>query len=408
MRLVKNSRILKLIRTPSWAPRFGARRRLHPTIRGIIMRTFHVAVAFCMMLMVTPLGFGQGGEAGSLEQIRSEFQKAAAGVESLFATMHGSGVLTQESSIGTSRHATTTAAVEFARKPGMFKIISRDRVLTSQGATSPLPDVAACYNESTGFQLEKQLDSQLFVIKSTDEPDSMRKTMVASPVGIFLDCPYTLTGPSISDYLSKPEFTVVRIEPLTRDGKELLKIYFKYDSTNPRRTSVKAAARDPRPRSPLESGWLLVSPKENWVLHQAEARLTPSGDTAGVHLFSVEYEGNHSGTPVPRRAEFKTVVRILNDKKEMKLRDGTIVHDGDVASINTFKFDNVGFDAVPDREFTLPAFGLPDLSNPNQIVRRDNSFIWMFLVALLALGLAVGLKYYASRAGAPGRAESQA
>ncbi len=92
----------------------------------------------------------------------------------------------------------------------------------------------------------------------------------------------------------------------------------------------------------------------------------------------------------------------------MKLRDGTIVRDGDLASIEAFEFDNISFDEVPDSEFTLPAFGLPDLGNPDRLVRRDYSFVWMFLVAFLALIIAVGLRYYASRTDASPGAESTA
>ncbi len=295
----------------------------------------------------------------------------------------------------------------------MFKSIWRDSVLTDdQGKIEHHPDSAVCYNTLLSFNLKKSVDTNSYVITSAGgvERQELQMILTVSQINRFLDCPYWLAGPLIPDFLSKPGFTLERAEPTTVNDKRLLKIDFSYDPTNhsdqPARKAAAGAVKKPTTR--IESGWLLVSPEENWVVYQEEVRFTPAGDVAKVHLLSVEYEGNLSGTPVPKRAQLKSTLRIDNDKKEMTLEGGRVLHDGDVASIDTFEFDNISFDEVPDSEFTLPAFGLPDLGSPDQLVRRDYSFVWMFLVAFFALIIAVGLKYYASRTDASPGAESTA
>lgn len=376
------------------------------------MKRSHIVVPICILLMSIRLGFCRSEETESIEHRRSEYQRAIAGVKSLFATVHGAGRLIEEASIGSPNQRTVTCVVEFAQKPGMFKCIFQDPVISDkQGVIVHRPGSALCYNKSMSFKLKKATSGDSYVVNSTgkSDEDEVRSILNISRMAKFLDCPYwmagALGGPVIADYLARPEFMLERSEPVVMNNKNLLKIHFKY---KPMYEVHKAVKKPSAGGSRIESGWLLVSPDENWVVYQEEVHYTRTGDTSTDRSFSVEYEGNHSGTPLPKRAQLKTAVRIYNDKKEMKLKDGTVVHDGDVASIETFEFDTLSFDEVPDREFTLPAFGLPDLGSPDRLVRRDYSFVWMFLAASLALIIALGLKYYSSRTDASRGTESTA
>jgi len=312
----------------------------------------------------------------------------------LFDTVQGSGKLIQERAVGTPRQVTETSIVEFARKPGMFKISRRETVGTRAGEGSNAPeraDGAAFYNRTMSARLEKKRGASSYVVVSTGGADLRDRAMISARFAEFLDCPFTLAGPRISEYLSKPNFNITRVDEVNSDGKLLLRIHFKNKVGQNPSIGGRVALQ-------IDDGWLLVSPQESWVLYEAEVRFTSAdGQTAPSHLFSVVYNGSHMGTPVPKKAQLKTVVRMLGSKKEMTDKRGRVLRDGAVTAAQTVEFDRISFDEPPDGDFALPAFGLPDLGKPRGPVARSSSIVWIFATAGVALVLAALLKTYASR-----------
>ena len=61
-----------------------------------------------------------------------------------------------------------------------------------------------------------------------------------------------------------------------------------------------------------------------------------------------------------------------------------------------YDFEKIDFVEVPDRDFTLAAFGLPELGRPTERSSRSPA-PWLIALSLLALAAAVVLKVASSR-----------
>ena len=92
---------------------------------------------------------------------------------------------------------------------------------------------------------------------------------------------------------------------------------------------------------------------------------------------SIEYGGMQAGVPVLRRFA-RTATKL-----------------GKLLNTQTYDFEKLEFVDVPDRDFTLAAFDLPEVGRP--AARRSGSpASWLIAFSLLALAAAVVLKVAAS------------
>jgi hypothetical protein len=357
------------------------------------------------MTLLVRQSLGQTDPRRSLEQIRTEYAKALARLEARFATAHGMVRIVDDAGFGTASHHTIhSSIVEFAQKPGMYRSVRSKHAVTRQGVTSSLPDIAGCFNKEMSFTIEKSENSGSYVVKSTGGTDRQATNRVRWYIVKFLDAPFTLMGNRISDFLKMREFTLERAVPLTLNNKPLLKLFFSY-----RPAKLANHAKKETSTNYLGEGWILVSPGEGWVMYQQEVSLISSRTSSPIEIWhmKVEYEDSDIGTPLPKRVEYKVSLKTLKGESEVRRADGTILHDGDVTQITTFECDELHFEELPDSEFTLAAFGLPELGKPETPAARASNTVWYFLAAFVALVLAVALKYYASRAGTPRPGEAQ-
>jgi len=121
-------------------------------------------------------------------------------------------------------------------------------------------------------------------------------------------------------------------------------------------------------------------PGREWALSNCElqlkASITPSGSTRSGLLdytvkSSIEYGESVGGVPVPVRVR-------QTDEKGRTL---------------SFEFESVSFDtAIPESEFALRSFGLPDLSSPVRDPSKSYMIYWMLGVAAFASVSALGIR----------------
>ena len=65
---------------------------------------------------------------------------------------------------------------------------------------------------------------------------------------------------------------------------------------------------------------------------------------------------------------------------------------------STYEFEGFGFADVPDQEFTVSAFGIPEsVSHPAKVARSRGLGYWFLGFALIALAAAVAFKIASSR-----------
>ncbi|MDE2507177.1 MAG: hypothetical protein KGM43_08210 [Planctomycetota bacterium] len=138
--------------------------------------------------------------------------------------------------------------------------------------------------------------------------------------------------------------------------------------------SIPAEWKIPKPSRSIKSPtWLVVSPDLGWAVREIGMGESKNASTMWMEL---SYEGLHGELPILRRS---------------------VMHELQVRRRTVLDIDQLHFGPIPEREFTLAAYGLPDLDKPAGTSSRWSlGFIW-FGAALATLCVALGLKWYSNR-----------
>jgi hypothetical protein len=187
--------------------------------------------------------------------------------------------------------------------------------------------------------------------------------------------PYAARTSNVS-LLSNPLLDVRRVSTVTRNRRNLLKVEFDLPTELRSKVGSNTASE-----SSGREGFFLVSPEEKWVLCEYEyAR--KKGEPRLLYKGTVDYQGTVDGFPIPKRAARQT----------LKLPEGELVE--------TYSYDflDFRFADVPDKDFTLAAFGIPEEVTQTAKVARSRSVgYWLLAISLIALAAAVFFKMAASR-----------
>ncbi len=178
--------------------------------------------------------------------------------------------------------------------------------------------------------------------------------------------------------VSDPSFKVTKVVRETLNGQELIRVDHVYDSA----TQVKKKSSHVR-----EHGSLWLDPSRCWCIRKSKAlyESTSPGERNSDMETEIVYEtvDHPSGFPILKS---KTQHGKLLHLKSQKKTEWTMKTDYEL-EVN---------ENVPDSEFTLSAFGLPEPgSDP---VKKDVPlFVWILVAAGVCAALALGFRYLAHR-----------
>ena len=275
---------------------------------------------------------------------------------------------------------------EFAflsRQPEMARVVAR------------LPDsrlydeAVICVNARYGFFLAKGKGQTAFAVKSVDsDPKGELTELHNRALNVYLNSPFTIHGFRVEGFMSGSTFRIVDVSQEPPSGGRLVRISFEYP--------VPATVKNSRGGY---EGWFVVSPDEKWVVREYQFKhINAKFKWTG----SVHYEGVSDGYP------------LLKEFTSMERSD-----DGTRSETQTYDFREFRFADVPEHEFTLSAFGLPELLDPPGgekaaiagktpegkassvgVSRTSNAWVLYVLLGLGSLAAAVALKLASSRLGA--------
>lgn len=158
-------------------------------------------------------------------------------------------------------------------------------------------------------------------------PEKQIEEIVTSPVTFYLILP------ELCDMTKDPGFTVKQVAPLSRDGRELVKVEFSF-----------RAPKDKK-RTPSVQGWAVYDPSRFWVIREFEGQMVwnpaPVRGNATISA-TIDYEETPDGIPILKQITRR--IKHLKDSEPVSHR---------------FDFD-LREDNVRASEFTLAAFGLPE------------------------------------------------
>lgn len=175
----------------------------------------------------------------------------------------------------------------------------------------------------------------------------------------------------LSEMLKNPSFTITNVRDVQRKGKTA--VQFEYDY----RYEVKVSDKQTQSQSKevrIEHGAVVVDPEHSWCILQTHFdNQYWTGDE------TVEYGEDLDGFPIPRR---------LRHTSTNKKTGGYL--------LITFEFDKFIHRDIPESEFTLSAFGMPELQLPGE---QKPNLLWRWLIGIgIALGvLAVLIRIYVKK-----------
>ncbi len=275
-----------------------------------------------------------------------------------------------------------------SRLPEMARVVAQlpDSKLNDEFVT--------CFNARYGFRLAKGKGQSALAVKSVD-PDREEEVSDAFRFLMpYLGAPYSVMHLRLPRYVSLPTFRIVDVSPVSSGGNRLVRITFDLSlRVNEKNTSGGY------------EGWFVVSPDERWVVREYEYR-PKKGKVKWTG--SVEYQGGSDDYPFLKRVTTKSA-----------LLDGTD------SVTETYDFREFRFAEVPENEFTLSAFGMPELLDPPggekagsasgrpsgttpsaAVSRTSNAWVWYVAIGFGSLAAAIALKLASSRLAARGSVAS--
>lgn len=182
------------------------------------------------------------------------------------------------------------------------------------------------------------------------------------------DMIFTVQGRRLSDIIKDPLYTI-SAQGVQREEKELVKM--EYDRQlihwNRKEGTQKGT-------SPVEHGTVILDPAHYWCVLEFHFD-NPSWIGDGT----IEYGNEADDFPIPRRCKY-----VAKNKK------------GYGNQLITYEFDKIVHRDIPENEFMLSAFGLPEVQVPGEQHPRP---LWRWLIGIgIALGvLAILLRLYVKK-----------
>jgi hypothetical protein len=183
--------------------------------------------------------------------------------------------------------------------------------------------------------------------------------------------------------ISSPYFRVKSVSRTVRGGKTLLKVEFDWPN-DPNHVTAKN-----RVNFGGYEGFFVVSPDEKWVLYEFESR-QKKGPEPLVYRGTMEYQGLLDGFPIPKRV----------DRQVLKMPRLELVR------TYSYDYQDFRFTDLPDTEFALAAFGIPEHVAEFTAASERTSQLgaWLLSSAIASLAMAVLLKVASTRVGRSSRA----
>ena len=227
-------------------------------------------------------------------------------------------------------------------------------------------DEVACGSDAVRFKLVKPKGND-YSIANYLEPKNENAYWLDFRFWDLLSAPFSIHGYPMSSMMHRPSFAIRSVSSVSRDQRPCIRIEFSVD--------VKDL---PKGVSPIESGWLIVSPRDQWAIQ--EASLKWKDQPEDYEHVTIEYPGEKAfAVPIPARLTREIHPKSRNDSKFV------------------FELKSIEF-KKPNREiFTLAHYGLPQ---PGAIAVRSWSPTPLLFIGLglIALVVAVALKYISARA----------
>ncbi len=188
------------------------------------------------------------------------------------------------------------------------------------------------------FLAKRPTKDGLFALVSRGGPDSRYEDSLRDDVNQFFRAYMSMGVRFIPDLLKMREFEIAEVSRVSREGRELTRVAFRY-----------LPKGDPRQGF---TGWWLLDPARKWVLEEFELRPN-NKELNAVYRGSVTYAPVREGYPLPESVSLST-------EQTLNLKDHHATH----KQIALMKFSRFRREATPASDYSPAALGLADADFP--------------------------------------------
>ncbi len=347
-----------------WGPNTGSRliAMARSTMSSVAART--IIIMCCVSTLCAISAEARERDDSSGREFLRDYAIGLGKLERLFAEATGSATLVTERADRAGTTSGMRRSLDFATKaPHMAKVIIREGTVLTYKSENRVGKrgVVFCYNRDYSFRLSKDAGATGYTVESfqdnTEGQAPAEEKNMIHRLRVFLCAPYSLYLAPISRLLSDKDFVTRAVSRVDRDQRKMVKVDFELKGRN---------------QLPGYTGWMIVSPEEGWILHEYQYKLRGSGAAfRGV----VEYGDSVKGARLPKRVEHRQ-------------------NSADGRSFNkeSAEFLGIEFNAVPDSEFGIEGFGLPDFRRRQTWRLRGGYAPWMIGTSLLLMISAIVLR----------------
>jgi hypothetical protein len=360
---------------------------------------------FAFLFGVLVVSFTRGDDLNPItkELVSLEYPKALAKLEAKFDHCHGEGVLltTRKSRGGASAETTSKVRVQFAFSGENGLLINtslgdpraQDSTTKDDSAKVRPYETVLGYTAKSSYSLTKKTPSSEYVVRWLNaEPNTARKEIIRG-AGQLVFRPTMVSLTAISDFFKSPEFHLEKVvELLTEDRTRRLRIEF----TNPRRPGAPANAMA------TTSGWFVVSPENQWMLHEYGVSLTSPNSRGITRIGHLQYKSDAKGELIPVNFDCKIYAGVLSSDPESSNLPA------DLTSSEEFRFEKFEFGDTPEEKFRLSAFGLPEFGQTVTQATAARSNRWWYLGGAVGLGVVALVLRRLSKGRGMGRVQTSA
>jgi hypothetical protein len=220
------------------------------------------------------------------------------------------------------------------------------------------PERVAVVNPAYGFVLERVRSGDPWLVKYVERGGGSARDIVDDNGRVLAELFLQIWDKMLPEFVTEPNFAVTAMRSVEREGKGYAQIDFSYNEPF---TQAQMTI--------LTGGTILLDPDHYWVIKEYQLRrLFEDGATSYV-TGAIDYATGVGGFPILRR-RIEKVSTSKGDRAEM-----------------TCEFTKYEHREVPEDEFMLSAFGLPEPT----FTQSSPARLWVCLisVALLLFCLAV-------------------
>jgi hypothetical protein len=220
-------------------------------------------------------------------------------------------------------------------------------------------------SSGSSFRLSRtDKDHRWIVEEFTGRTNNKVPTAAAPPSLPFLGAPLRCVYLDMPTILELPTFHLEGTDEILEGGEKLLRLKVRYQYGR---------------LSPHE-GWILVAPEKSWAIREYRISSGRKDGRDVIWAGKVEYGRSVDGVPIPKRALYTIPIS-----------------QGQGVRVDECIFEEFVPGPTPREEFTLAAFGLPELGKPESNRYSAHSRLWLLLAAVVCLALGVGLRMLSRR-----------